>query len=150
MGFYYLGREHVHCGTLEDALVADGWVVEKIYNPGIYECRLRGFKITKDGQSFEEEWESGSDFSLLVAVVKKALRLEEIFNQIKEAVLHAKKKHPHFCDNPVEAVCLMVEELGEAGQAVNDYHWKKLPLDQARKEVLDLIATGVRFLENFK
>lgn len=64
-----------------------------------------------------------------------------VFNEVIQATKHAEEKHPFFVENPVQAVSVATEELGEMAKAVNDGDWK-----QAKAEALDTIAVLVRFI----
>lgn len=68
----------------------------------------------------------------------------KVAEQISKAVINAKKKHPNFAANEDKALILLIEEVGEAAQALNDNDKVK-----ARAEMLDAIAVIVRYLETF-
>lgn len=61
---------------------------------------------------------------------------------IELSVKKARKKHPQFCLDTAEMVCLLVEEVGELAQCINDGDY-----NGARDEALDSIAVLIRFLE---
>lgn len=63
-------------------------------------------------------------------------------NEVIQAVMRAKAKHPYFCDNLPHAVSLATEELGELAKAVNDGN-----IRQMKAEALDTIAVLVRMIE---
>ena len=65
-----------------------------------------------------------------------------LLNEIIMAVKRAKEKHPKFCDNLPQAVCLATEELGELAKAVNDGTYAEI-----KREALDTIAVLVRIIE---
>ena len=69
----------------------------------------------------------------------------KVADEISKAVIRAKEKHPHFASNENEAMMILMEEVGEAAQALNDNNKAK-----AREEMLDVIAVCVRYLETFK
>lgn len=61
---------------------------------------------------------------------------------INKHVEHARTKHPFFCKNSGEMMCLLMEEIGEMAQAINENK-----VINIQEEALDAIAVLVRFLE---
>lgn len=64
------------------------------------------------------------------------------FKEIHEAVERATEKHGPMTDNAGIQMSILIEELGECGEAVQDNdpgHY--------RREILDLIGAAVRILE---
>lgn len=55
----------------------------------------------------------------------------------------AKRKHPEFPNNPAEALCIIMEELGELAQAIND----KEPSERQIEEAAHVAVTAIRFIE---
>ena len=62
--------------------------------------------------------------------------------KIKEAVEHAREKHPTYAVISEQGVSIIAEEFGEMAQAVNDNDKSK-----AKEEAFHVIATCIRFVE---
>lgn len=69
---------------------------------------------------------------------------EEVEAFVKERLVSAREKHPHFADNPQEAMFVIFTELGEASQEVAKKGpcWKQ----NMEYELIDVIATSLRTL----
>jgi len=74
----------------------------------------------------------------------KPNNMYKVAEEISKAVLRAKEKHPQFAANEDRSLILLMEEVGEAAQALNDDDKAN-----ARAEILDAIAVCVRYLETF-
>jgi len=76
-----------------------------------------------------------------------------IYVQIERELNRAKEKHPIFPDNIVERVAIMMEEAGEAMQAVNDL---KHGIDNSHsrkhliEELIQTAAMCVRCIESME
>ena len=67
---------------------------------------------------------------------------------IQNELLDAELKHPNWPVDPVHGVAIMVEEAGEAMQAVLNYVYHGGSLDNVRNEVVQTAAMCYRVLKN--
>lgn len=76
--------------------------------------------------------------------------IERIIKAATDELERAKKKHPTFPRDIVHAVSIIAEECGEATQAVNQYYYEGGKKSDVAKEVIQTMATCIRFLENYE
>ena len=62
----------------------------------------------------------------------------EIFKHLKKA----QAKHPEFVDTKEKAMCILIEEVGEIGQAINDGKSKSHIISES----FDAIAVLIRLI----
>jgi NTP pyrophosphatase (non-canonical NTP hydrolase) len=80
-------------------------------------------------------------------------KMIEQFDGIVEERVRQENNHPGFHKlNIMEMTGILIEEAGEAQKAANDDHFNKhknlSSLDGFRMEIVQVIATGYRILEN--
>ena len=76
--------------------------------------------------------------SIVVADSDEILMIKQINLQLKKA----QAKHPEFVDTKEKAMCILIEEVGEIGQAINDGKSKSHIIS----ECLDAIAVLIRLI----
>jgi NTP pyrophosphatase (non-canonical NTP hydrolase) len=76
--------------------------------------------------------------------------IDRIIKAATDELERAKKKHPTFPHDIVHALSIMSEESGEATQAVNQYYYEDGKKSDVAKEVIQTMATCIRFLENYE
>ena len=50
----------------------------------------------------------------------------------------------------LEWLSILVEEVGEVSQAINEYHWRDAPMENIRKELIQVAAVAVSALESME
>lgn len=79
--------------------------------------------------------------------------LEKNWDMVRQELRRARKLHPNFADTYADAICVMVEEIGELAQAVNDMQtFERLEhITAARRlaktEAAQVAVTALRFME---
>jgi NTP pyrophosphatase (non-canonical NTP hydrolase) len=76
--------------------------------------------------------------------------IDRIIKAATDELERAKKKHPEFPRDIVHAVNIIGEECGEAVRAVNQYYYEDGKKSDVAKEVIQTMATCIRFLENYE
>lgn len=80
----------------------------------------------------------------------KSDHLNLLFQEIKLETAKAVKKHPLWPTDPIHALGIVTEELGECQKEILEltYEPNKTTKEALRKEALHLVATSLRFLQS--
>jgi len=76
--------------------------------------------------------------------------MEDIYADIHEEVMRAKHLHPLWPTDPMHAVNILHEEVGELAQAIADVIYKTDTIDHVREEAIQAAAMCVRFLDSLE
>ncbi len=72
------------------------------------------------------------------------MNVMDALNLTLRELSQAEKLHPHWPDDVIHGVAIMVEEAGESMQAAIDQHYKGLPPDHLVEELVQTAAMCVR------
>jgi len=71
-----------------------------------------------------------------------------ILARISAALDQAKRKHPAWSDDPLHAVSILTEEVGELAQAINDFYHDDGSAERILDESAQVAAVVIRIMQN--
>lgn len=93
--------------------------------------------------------EGGGTTSQIVNALEKERTLADEFSEIREEIARATAKFPGWPNDPLHALAVLQEEVGELTQAVLDASYDFVTMEmigQIRREAIQVAAMAVRFL----